>query len=107
MQKNLDRLGGLHQFAARAAGADPGRRQPRGRLFHGPAQRDAHLGSTARTSSHLLKADTDVAAKLPAAELRSMFDEAYHFKHVDTIFRRVFGQMKLTDWTSAASELRA
>ena len=26
------------------------------------------------------------------AELEAMFDEGYHFKHVDTIFRRVFGR---------------
>jgi adenylosuccinate lyase len=28
---------------------------------------------------------------LKAAALDAMFDEAYHFKHVETIFRRVFG----------------
>ena len=25
-------------------------------------------------------------------ELAAMFDEGYHFKHVDTIFARVFGK---------------
>ena len=39
-----------------------------------------------------LKADKDVTAKLSVAELEAMFDEGYHFKHVDTIFRRVFGE---------------
>ena len=37
-------------FAAGAAGADPGRGQPRGRLCVGAAQRDEGLGSRARTS---------------------------------------------------------
>ncbi len=39
----------------------------------------------------LLKADKDVAAKVPAAELEKLFDMDYHVKHVDTIFTRVFG----------------
>jgi adenylosuccinate lyase len=39
----------------------------------------------------LLKADADVAAKLAPAELEGLFDLAYHFKHVDAIFARVFG----------------
>ena len=38
-----------HPFAARAARADPGRRQPRGQLCPGPAQRDEGVGiATAR-----------------------------------------------------------
>ena len=39
----------------------------------------------------LLKADPDVTAALSEAELEEKFDLAYHFKHVDTIFERVFG----------------
>ena len=31
--------------------------------------------------------------KLSASELKAMFDEGYHFKHVDTIFARVFGDV--------------
>ena len=38
-----------------------------------------------------LKADKDVVAKIPAGELEKMFDLGYHTKHVDTIFKRVFG----------------
>ena len=37
-----------------------------------------------------LKADKDVAAKLSAETLESLFDLGYHTKHVDTIFERVF-----------------
>jgi adenylosuccinate lyase len=40
----------------------------------------------------LLKADKDVSKVLTAAELEALFDLGYHTKHVDTIFRRVFGQ---------------
>jgi len=38
-----------------------------------------------------LKADADVTAYLSAGEIDGAFDLAYHFKHVDTIFTRVFG----------------
>ncbi len=39
-----------------------------------------------------LKADPDVAAALSPAEIETNFDLAYHTKHVDTIFARVFGE---------------
>ena len=39
----------------------------------------------------LLKADKDVARVLSARELEALFDLGYHLKHVDTIFKRVFG----------------
>jgi adenylosuccinate lyase len=38
----------------------------------------------------LLKADADVTAALSPALLEEKFDLGYHFKHVDTIFARVF-----------------
>jgi adenylosuccinate lyase len=38
----------------------------------------------------LLKADPGVI--IPDAELEALFDLGYHTKHVDTIFRRVFGE---------------
>jgi adenylosuccinate lyase len=39
----------------------------------------------------LLKADTEVTRHLAPAALEALFDEAYHTKRVDEIFRRVFG----------------
>jgi len=39
-----------------------------------------------------LKDDAGVTAHLSEADIDACFDEAYHFKHVDTIFRRVFGE---------------
>lgn len=38
-----------------------------------------------------LLADEDVLAALPKAEIKEKFDLGYHTKHVDTIFKRVFG----------------
>jgi adenylosuccinate lyase len=39
-----------------------------------------------------LLADPDVTAALSPAEIADKFDLAYHTKHVDTIFARVFGE---------------
>jgi adenylosuccinate lyase len=39
-----------------------------------------------------LKADTEVTSKVAVKDLEAMFDLGYHFKHVDTIFDRVFGK---------------
>jgi adenylosuccinate lyase len=39
-----------------------------------------------------LKADKDVRKHLSEAELKANFDLGHHFKHVDTIFKRVFGK---------------
>ena len=40
----------------------------------------------------LLKADKDVRKHLSDKELAVNFDLDFHFSHVDTIFRRVFGR---------------
>ncbi len=40
----------------------------------------------------LLKADPEIRSKLTDEELTSLFDPAWHFAHVDTIFARVFGE---------------
>lgn len=37
----------------------------------------------------LLKADEEVAAALPVADLEKLFDHAYYLRHVDTVFRRL------------------
>jgi adenylosuccinate lyase len=39
----------------------------------------------------LLKADPEIGRYLAAEQIDASFDTAYHLKHVDTIFRRVFG----------------
>jgi adenylosuccinate lyase len=42
--------------------------------------------------SDLLKADPEITRYLDPQTIEGLFDPAYHFKHVDTIFSRVFGQ---------------
>ncbi len=40
----------------------------------------------------LLKNDAEVKKYLSDAEIEEQFDLGYHLKHVDTIFKRVFGE---------------
>jgi adenylosuccinate lyase len=80
-------------FAARAAGAHPGR-CPRARTPTALVQRNA-MKVWERGADFLenLSADPDVAAAPVEGGARgAMFDLGYHLKHVDTIFRRVFGK---------------
>jgi adenylosuccinate lyase len=39
-----------------------------------------------------LKADPEVTRLIPTDKIDGLFDTADHLKHVDTIFRRVFGE---------------
>ncbi len=91
MQKNLDRLGGLVHFAARAAGLTQAgvSREDAYRLV----QRNAMpVWRGEGDFLTLLKADAEVTQALTPAQIEECFDLGYHFKHVDTIFARVFGQ---------------
>jgi adenylosuccinate lyase len=92
MRKNLDLLGGLHNsqrvlLALTQAGYS---RED----SYAAVQRNAmkvweHRGDRAGLFARNLKADPEVT--LSDAQIDAMFDDAYHLKHVDTIFRRVFG----------------
>jgi len=91
MQKNLDRLGGLvHSQRVMLALTQKGvSREDSYRLV----QRNAMpVWRGEGEFKALLNADTEVMAKLSSAEIDELFDLGYHFKHVDTIFRRVFGE---------------
>jgi adenylosuccinate lyase len=91
MRKNLDRLGGLHNsqrvlLALTQAGAS---REEAYALVQRNAMKTWEQGEDFLAN---LKADADVMAKLTVPALEAMFDEDYHFKHVDTLFARVFGE---------------
>jgi adenylosuccinate lyase len=45
----------------------------------------------------LLKADPDVRSRLDEEALAALFDPSYHTRHVETIFRRVFGDAAPAD----------
>jgi len=90
MQKNLDRLGGLiHSQRVLIALTQKGvAREHAYRLVQRNAMKVWRGEGDFLT---LLKADPEVHAVLSDAELEENFDLGYHFKHIDTIFDRVFG----------------
>ena len=90
MQKNLDKLGGLiHSQRVMLALTQKG------------ASREEAYALVQRNAMPVwrgegdfldrLKADPDVVGRLSDSDLAACFDLGYHLKHVDTIFRRVFG----------------
>ncbi len=90
MRRNLDRLGGLvHSQRVLLALTQKGVSREEA---YAAVQRNAmKVWREEGKFIDLLKADPDVRPHLTDAELAELFDDAYHFKHVDTIFARVFG----------------
>ena len=92
MQKNLDRMGGLvHSQRVLLALTQSGlSREESYALVQRNAMKvwesDGQLSLL-----ELLKADPEVSERLSADDLNALFDLDYHFKHVDTIFDRLFG----------------
>ena len=91
MRKNLDRLGGLvHSQRVLLALTQKGvAREDAYRLVQRNAMKVWEGGGDFLA---LLKADKDVRKHLSDKELTADFDLDFHFSHVDTIFRRVFGR---------------
>ena len=90
MQRNLNRLGGLvHSQRVLLALTQKGMSREES---YAAVQRNAMpVWRGEGNFLDLLKKDKDVSALLSAQELESLFDLGYHTRHVDTIFRRVFG----------------
>ena len=91
MQKNLERLGGLiHSQRVMIALTQKGVAREDAYAI---VQRNAmRVWRGEGDFLSLLAADKDAREHLSAAELEENFDLGYHFKHVDTIFQRVFGK---------------
>jgi adenylosuccinate lyase len=91
MQKNLDRLGGLiHSQRVMIALTQKGMAREEAYAL---VQRNAmRVWQGEGDFLTFLMADKDVRQHMSEAELRENFDLGYHFKHVDTIFKRVFGR---------------
>jgi adenylosuccinate lyase len=91
MKANLESLGGLHEsqrvlLALTQAGMS---RED----SYASVQRNAMTSWRGEGRFvDLLKQDADVARHLGAADIDRLFEAGYHTKHVDTIFRRVFGE---------------
>lgn len=92
MQKNMDAMGGLvHSQRVLLALTQAGvTRDNAYRLVQRNAMK-VWESNGALSLLDLLKADSEVAASLSDTQLEEKFDLDYHFKHVDTIFARVFG----------------
>jgi adenylosuccinate lyase len=92
MQKNLDSMGGLvHSQRVLLALTQAGvSREDAYALVQRNAMKVWESGG-ALSLLALLQADPEVTAALSAEQLAEKFDLGYHFKHVDTIFARVFG----------------
>jgi adenylosuccinate lyase len=90
MQKNLDRLGGLiHSQRILIALTQKGvSREDAYRLVQRNAMK---VWGGESDFLSLLKADKDVRVKLSEKDLEANFNLDHHFKHVDAIFKRVFG----------------
>ena len=92
MQANMDRMGGLihSQRVLMALTQNGVSREDAYRLVQRNAMKvwesDGRL-----MLLDLLKQDEEVTAALSEQQLEEKFDLEYHFKHVDTIFARVFG----------------
>jgi adenylosuccinate lyase len=90
MRKNIERLGGLvHSQRVLLALTQKGvGREQAYAMVQRNAMRAWQGGGDFLA---LLKADKDVCSHLSEAELEEHFDLGYHLKHVDTVFKRVFG----------------
>lgn len=91
MLKTLESMGGLHNS----------QRILLALVEHGVSREDSYRlvqRNAMRTWKgegpllELLKQDPEVKDRLTDSELEALFDLEYHFKHVDTIFQRVFGR---------------
>ena len=91
MRQNLDRLGGLihsERVLLALTQADVSREDA-----YRMVQRNAMaVWQEGGRFLDYLQADADVMAALRPAELAALFALDYHHRHVDTIFRRVFGE---------------
>jgi adenylosuccinate lyase len=92
MQKNLDRMGGLvHSQRVLLALTQAGMSREDA---YKAVQRNAMKvweSDGEQSLLQLLKNDAEVTGFLSDADLEDKFDLGYHFRHVDTIFARVFG----------------
>jgi adenylosuccinate lyase len=101
MAKNLDRLGGLvHSQRVLLALTQKGMARE---AAYAAVQRNAmKVWRGEGNFLEFLKADPEVT--LSDADLAGLFDNAYHFKNVDRIFARVFGDEAEAEAAKAAAQ---
>jgi adenylosuccinate lyase len=91
MRRNLNQLGGLiHSQRVMLALIEKG--MSREEAYEAVQRNAMPVWRGKGDFLALLRDDPQVTAKLSLEEIQSLFDPAYHLKHVDTIFTRVFGR---------------
>ncbi|HEC14190.1 MAG TPA: adenylosuccinate lyase [Rhodospirillales bacterium] len=90
MEKNLNQLGGL-VFSQRVLLALTQAGMSREDAYAAVQRNAMRVWKEDADFLDLLKADSEVTARLDGEALTDLFDMEYHTKHVDTIFKRVFG----------------
>jgi adenylosuccinate lyase len=91
MQKNLDDLGGL-VFSQRVLLALTQAGMSREDSYKAVQRNAMQVWEKGGNYLDLLSADPDIAKHIGRDKLEPMFDMTYHTKHVDTVFKRVFGE---------------
>ena len=91
MGRNLDALGGLvHSQRVMLALIQAG--MSREAAYRAVQRNAMQVWEGGGDFLELLKADKEVSQHLSAKQLAAQFDLGYHTKHLDTIFKRVFGR---------------
>jgi adenylosuccinate lyase len=91
MRANLDRLGGLvHSQRVLLALTQAG--MSREDAYRAVQRNAMPVWEGQAKFLDLLKSDPEVTRHLKPKALEALFDDAYHVKHVDAIFERVFGK---------------
>jgi adenylosuccinate lyase len=91
MQKNLDDLGGL-VFSQRVLLALTQAGMSREDSYKAVQRNAMQVWEKGGNYLDLLSNDPDIAKHIGRDKLEPMFDMTYHTKHVDTVFKRVFGE---------------
>jgi adenylosuccinate lyase len=91
MKKNLDDLGGL-VFSQRVLLALTQAGMSREGAYVAVQRNAMAVWREGGSFLHNLQNDPDVTQHLDADALAALFNMAYHTKHVDTVFKRVFGE---------------
>ncbi len=90
MRKNLDRLSGL-VFSQRVLLALTQKGLSRENAYKLVQKHAMKVWEKDKDFLAELIADEEITQRLKPAELRALFDLKYHTKHVNTVFKRVFG----------------
>ncbi|MBP2298268.1 adenylosuccinate lyase [Azospirillum picis] len=91
MQKNLDDLGGL-VFSQRVLLALTQAGMSREDSYKAVQRNAMQVWEKGGNYLDLLSSDPDISKHIDRDTLAPMFDMTYHTKHVDTVFKRVFGE---------------